>query len=233
MVQNTCPKCGSPNTEQIDENLYQCPYCGTTFTPCKQTVSNEETSGRKSVQQTNKSWVKILIVVLSIAFLIICFCIGKYIIKNHAGNEHFADTIYVVQEENSIEDEKNTEFEADITENSDYIYIEEDDELYEYILEGTMSDEYGVYPIRMYITKRGKQCHEYDENLVKCIYQNVDLGGKIKMEGTKTSDNNGYRFVGKDGSYKFIIETHEDEGGIQIGYAYDGPKTLSVKLESI
>lgn len=120
-----------------------------------------------------------------------------------------------------------------ITENSDYIYIEEDDELYEYILEGTMSDEYGVYPIRMYITKRGKQCHEYDENLVKCIYQNVDLGGKIKMEGTKTSNNNGYRFVGKDGSYKFIIETHEDEGGIQIGYTYDGPKTLSVKLESI
>ena len=26
-----CPSCGSPNIEQIDEDLYQCPYCGKTI----------------------------------------------------------------------------------------------------------------------------------------------------------------------------------------------------------
>ena len=26
-----CPSCGSPNIEQIDEDEYQCPYCGKTF----------------------------------------------------------------------------------------------------------------------------------------------------------------------------------------------------------
>ncbi len=26
-----CPSCGSFNVEQVDENLYQCPYCGKTF----------------------------------------------------------------------------------------------------------------------------------------------------------------------------------------------------------
>lgn len=26
-----CPNCGSPNVEQIDEDKYQCPYCGETF----------------------------------------------------------------------------------------------------------------------------------------------------------------------------------------------------------
>lgn len=26
-----CPQCGSQIVEQIDQNKYQCPYCGTTF----------------------------------------------------------------------------------------------------------------------------------------------------------------------------------------------------------
>lgn len=33
MVNIKCPNCGSPNVEQVDVNRFQCPYCGTTFTP--------------------------------------------------------------------------------------------------------------------------------------------------------------------------------------------------------
>lgn len=40
-----CPSCGSPNIEQIDEDLYQCPYCGKTF-------NNQNTIAPQQAQQT-------------------------------------------------------------------------------------------------------------------------------------------------------------------------------------
>lgn len=40
-----CPSCGSPNIEQIDEDEYQCPYCGKTF-------NNHNTVAPQQVQQT-------------------------------------------------------------------------------------------------------------------------------------------------------------------------------------
>lgn len=39
-----CPSCGSPNIEQIDEDEYQCPYCGKTF-------SNKNTVAPQQAQQ--------------------------------------------------------------------------------------------------------------------------------------------------------------------------------------
>lgn len=31
MTNIKCPSCGAPNVEQVDENKYQCPYCGAEF----------------------------------------------------------------------------------------------------------------------------------------------------------------------------------------------------------
>jgi len=44
MAKIKCPSCGSPNVEQIDTNKYQCPYCGSEFSPQKESTTNSQES---------------------------------------------------------------------------------------------------------------------------------------------------------------------------------------------
>lgn len=60
---------------------------------------------------------------------------------------------------------------------------------------------------------------------MNCIYTNVDLGGKIRMDGT-VSDND-LIFIGKDGnnSFRICVNSHTLKG-----HAQDGDKRLQVSL---
>ena len=86
-------------------------------------------------------------------------------------------------------------------------------------LYGSMTDANGTYPIELAFVKDG-------DNLSECIYTNVDLGGKIKMDGEIVG--NEYVFTGKDGMNKFQIQI---DGQNYDGFAIDGSKELSVSLD--
>lgn len=81
-----------------------------------------------------------------------------------------------------------------------------------------MTDANGTYPIKLSFEKGGN-------TLTNCIYTNVDLGGKIRMDGT-ISDND-LIFIGKDGnnSFRICVNSHTLKG-----YAQDGDKRLQVSL---
>ena len=84
---------------------------------------------------------------------------------------------------------------------------------------GSMTDENGTYPIEIALERKG-------DAIRNCIYTNVELGGKIRMEGTVI--NGMLILTGKDGNYVFQINVDLDS---LEGVATDGPKTLSVSLE--
>ena len=85
---------------------------------------------------------------------------------------------------------------------------------------GSMTDENGTYPIEIELERKG-------DAIRNCIYTNVELGGKIRMEGTVI--NGMLILTGKDGNYVFQINVDLDS---LEGVATDGPKTLSVSLEN-
>lgn len=86
-------------------------------------------------------------------------------------------------------------------------------------LMGSMTDENGTYPIKLEFEKAGAE-------LTNCVYTNVDMGGKIRMDGY--IDGSEFIFTGKDGNYTFQIRI---DGHSYDGIATDGPKTLSVSLD--
>ena len=81
-----------------------------------------------------------------------------------------------------------------------------------------MTDANGTYPIELSFEKSGNR-------LMNCIYTNVDLGGKIRMDG-EISDND-LIFIGKDGNNSFRICINKQTWD---GYAQDGEKRLQVSL---
>lgn len=62
-------------------------------------------------------------------------------------------------------------------------------------------------------------------NVRNCIYKNVDLGGKIKMNIAATDDT--YSFKGKDGSSKFSFNVNKND---LIGPGKDGKKGLLIMM---
>lgn len=119
-----------------------------------------------------------------------------------------ADTVYPI-------DEDTTDYAAQ----EDYGYDDDSEE--EVTLFGYMTDETGDNPIRLTFRRMGN-------NIYDCVYTNVALGGKIRMQGSY--DGNHYTFSGKDGRNDFIIEV--DEGSTSLtGYARDGSKHLDVALK--
>ena len=85
--------------------------------------------------------------------------------------------------------------------------------------EGVMYDEDG-HDCNMQVT------YETDgSNVRNCVYKNVDLGGKIKMDLVVTDDT--YSFSGKDGKQKFAFNVNKDN---LIGPGQDGRKGLLVMM---
>lgn len=87
-------------------------------------------------------------------------------------------------------------------------------------LQGSMTDENGEYPIELTFIEE-----LHTKKLLNCIYKNVELGGKIRMEGEIEGDD--IILTGKDGKYTFriTINRHSNKG-----IATDGPKELSVAI---
>ena len=108
---------------------------------------------------------------------------------------------------------------TDYAAQEDYGYDDDSEE--EVTLFGYMTDETGDNPIRLTFRRMGN-------NIYDCVYTNVALGGKIRMQGSY--DGRHYTFSGKDGRNDFIIEV--DEGSTSLtGYARDGSKHLDVALK--
>lgn len=91
-----------------------------------------------------------------------------------------------------------------------------------YFYEGYFTDSQGSYPVEV-------QFECIDNNIQNCVYKNVSLGGKIKMNGFH--DNNAINLEGKDGNNSFRIYL-KNNGSIDSfsGEALDGNKKLSVSL---
>ena len=87
-------------------------------------------------------------------------------------------------------------------------------------LQGSMTDENGVFPIELTFIEE-----LHTQKLLNCIYKNVDLGGKIRMEGELEGDD--IILTGKDGKYTFRITINRNSYN---GIATDGPKELSVAI---
>lgn len=132
----------------------------------------------------------------------------------------FMKLVKVFKVESNLEEQPLSDSLAVATENNDFVVSDSCvTDTWEYItLYGSMSDVNGTYPIELSFEKDGSR-------LMNCIYTNVDLGGKIRMDGT-VSDND-LIFIGKDGnnSFRICVNSHTLKG-----YAQDGDKRLQVSL---
>lgn len=71
-----CPSCGSPNIEQIDEDLYQCPYCGKTFGPGLSHTAEapmQETSVETYEEETEEETPTNIFSIIGLVFFLIGF----------------------------------------------------------------------------------------------------------------------------------------------------------------
>ena len=129
--------------------------------------------------------------------------------------------IFEVTQDTITEDKLPSDSVAVATENNDFVVSDScaTETLENITLYGSMTDANGTYPIELAFVKDG-------DNLSECIYTNVDLGGKIKMDGEIVG--NEYVFTGKDGMNKFQIQI---DGQNYDGFAIDGSKELSVSLD--
>ena len=94
-----------------------------------------------------------------------------------------------------------------------------------YFYKGTFVDEDQIpYPVEIQFTYSNGQ-------LSNCIYHNVTIKGKLKMEGAIINDS--LRLKGKAGSHDFsIVLGCKDTSQYLEGYALDEEKRLEVSLKS-
>ena len=128
--------------------------------------------------------------------------------------------IFEVTQDTITEDKLPSDSVAVATENNDFVVSDScaTETLENITLYGSMTDANGTYPIELSFEKSGN-------TLMNCIYTNVDLGGKIRMDG-EISDND-LIFIGKDGNNSFRICINKQTWD---GYAQDGEKRLQVSL---
>ena len=141
--------------------------------------------------------------------------------SNNGSNGQQQDTTAIADTEAIKQDELPSDSLAVTTENDNFVVSDScaTEALENITLYGSMTDANGTYPIELAFVKDG-------DNLSECIYTNVDLGGKIKMDGEIVG--NEYVFTGKDGMNKFQIQI---DGQNYDGFAIDGSKELSVSLD--
>lgn len=174
--------------------------------------------------ESKKALITSLIVVGSFV-LIILIGVGVIFLstkKSHHSSDDYAaldsisvDTTAVDSTADYAVDEDTIDYAAQ----EDYGY--DDNEEQEVTLVGYMTDETGDNPIRITFRQSG-------DNIYNCVYTNVALGGKIRMQGTVSGNH--YTFSGKDGRNDFIINV--DDGGTSVyGSARDGNKHLDVVLK--
>lgn len=217
----SCPQCGYPVRLSMNQGNALNPNPHTTSSNTVRRYSDDI----EPEQNSRKGILVAIIVILVICCGVLLFMLNKKQ-GNNSNNLHssvaVADTEYV--ENNNTEMNENAESSSCMPVTSmerDEATDEEfytDDEQESIILYGTMTDENGMNPIEISYKKIGNE-------LKDCIYTNIELGGKIKMNGMTSGGN--LIFTGKDGMNKFqiVIDRESYEGT-----ATDGPKELRVSL---
>lgn len=224
----SCPKCGYSVRLSMEQ---QEDAANTVITPpIPEDVKQEEQEyvydDDFQSKKNNKTGVFITVIII----LVICCGFSMFLLNkeknNNLENQNSSSTIVtdtVVEKNSTINEE--TEQSSSISTTTEashdavgpeYNATENKESI---ILYGSMTDANGTNPIEISYDRDG-------DELTNCIYTNVDLGGKIRMEGEISGEN--LIFTGKDGKNKFqiIIDRESFEG-----VATDGPKELSVSLD--
>ena len=211
-----CPKCGysvrlSMEQEQSKQSVET---HSTTEAEKKDVVNNEP-------QPQQRGSKKGIIIAIVVVMIIGCGVLFALLNNNNGSNGQQQDTTAIADTEAIKQDELPSESLAVATENDNFVVSDScaTEALENITLYGSMTDANGTYPIELAFVKDG-------DNLSECIYTNVDLGGKIKMDGEIVG--NEYVFTGKDGMNKFQIQI---DGQNYDGFAIDGSKELSVSLD--
>lgn len=212
-----CPKCGYSvrlSMEQQEETKQSVEPHTTTLKTFKEEVANDNP---KPQQRGSKKGIIIAIIVVVIIGCGVLFALQN---NNNGSNGQQQDTIAIADTEAVKQDELLSESVAVATENNDFVVSDScaTETLENITLYGSMTDANGTYPIELSFEKSGN-------TLMNCIYTNVDLGGKIRMDGTVSY--NDLIFIGKDGnnSFRICVNSHTLKG-----YAQDGDKRLQVSL---
>lgn len=214
-----CPKCGYSvhlSMEREQEGTKQSEEIHSTTETEKKDVINKEPQLQ---QKGSKKGIIIAVIVI-----VIIGCGVLFAVLNNNGNSssigQSQNTTAIVDTETIKQDELPSDSLAVATENNDFVVSDScaTEALENITLYGSMTDANGTYPIELSFEKGGN-------TLTNCIYTNVDLGGKIRMDGT-ISDND-LIFIGKDGnnSFRICVNSHTLKG-----YAQDGDKRLQVSL---
>lgn len=157
--------------------------------------------------------------------LIILIGVGCFFLstkKHRTSDDNTASLDSVVVDSTSVDSTADYAVDEDTTDyaaQEDYGYDDNSEE--EVTLFGYMTDETGDNPIRITFRRMG-------DNIYDCVYTNVALGGKIRMQGSVSGNH--YTFAGKDGRNDFIIDV-VDGGTSVYGSARDGSKHLEVALK--
>lgn len=211
---NNCPQCGYPvrlSVKQQSEFV-------------KQSESTQEVFNNDSPElQPNVNKKGFIVTIIAIVIIVCGFILYVVLHGRSASNDPQKDSTTVantnVASQNRPIAAAPSDAEAD---NADHTIDESnitDDAWEEVVLYGSMTDENGENPIEL--------SFEYNDNKLRnCVYTNVDLGGKIKMEGEIIG--NEIIFTGKDGMNQFQIRI---DAQTYNGMATDGPKTLYVSLQ--
>ncbi len=213
-----CPKCGYSvrlSMEQQEETKQSVEPHTTTLNTSKEEVAND------NPQPQQRGSKKGIIIAIIVVVIIGCGVLFTLLNSNNGSNGQQQDTTAIADTEAIKQDELPSESLAVATENDNFVVSDScaTEALENITLYGSMTDANGTYPIELAFVKDG-------DNLSECIYTNVDLGGKIKMDGEIVG--NEYVFTGKDGMNKFQIQI---DGQNYDGFAIDGSKELSVSLD--
>ena len=201
--QKRCPRCGSV----VDKVLNFCPNCGFRFSQegssTTQTAEESQSPHYDEDEQEQGffykilKWIGIVIGLLLGGFLAFLLLGGLIEVCSTGKDSAMVDSVSV-----------------DSTEAKVVVNTWE-----QRTFDGVMYDEEGNL-CNMQVT------YETDgTNVRNCIYKNVDLGGKIKMNLEITGDT--YSFSGKDGKHKFAFSVNKDN---LIGPGQDGRKGLLVMM---
>lgn len=213
-----CPKCGYSvrlSMEQQEETKQSVEPHTTTLNTSKEEVAND------NPQPQQRGSKKGIIIAIVVVMIIGCGVLFALLNNNNGSNGQQQDTTAIADTEAIKQDKLPSESLAVATENDNFVVSDScaTEALENITLYGSMTDANGTYPIELAFVKDG-------DNLSECIYTNVDLGGKIKMDGEIVG--NEYVFTGKDGMNKFQIQI---DGQNYDGFAIDGSKELSVSLD--
>lgn len=213
-----CPKCGYSvrlSMEQQEETKQSVEPHTTTLNTSKEEVAND------NPQPQQRGSKKGIIIAIIVVVIIGCGVLFALLNSNNGSNGQQQDTTAIADTEAIKQDELPSDSLAVTTENDNFVVSDScaTEALENITLYGSMTDANGTYPIELAFVKDG-------DNLSECIYTNVDLGGKIKMDGEIVG--NEYVFTGKDGMNKFQIQI---DGQNYDGFAIDGSKELSVSLD--